>query len=73
MQALLRTADGLEIIISMPKFVLTYHRPILSVTTNKNGKFIEATHLRSYNYVATAVDSDTPIYEEVFDNADKEY
>lgn len=72
MQALLRTADGLEIIVSIPKFVLTYSRPILTVTTNKNGRFIQSTHVRSYAYTSTVLDTDTPVYEEVREDANQE-
>lgn len=64
MRAILKTADGLEILTDIPKFSLEVKRPILQAfykDGEKHGSTVVA--VRLYDYVGNRLD-DTPIYEE---------
>lgn len=69
MKIMLRTADGLEMLTEIDKFRIDIHRPIfhkirIKGFTGDDVPTVAA--IRTYTYVATNVENDFPIYEEVF-------
>lgn len=67
MKALLRTADGLECLVEVPKFSMQVRRPVVKHYRQYEQESYTVTHVRIYYYLATRVADDMPIYEEVIE------